>query len=140
MPTKCPFCRRNYIRSSAYVQHLRTADANLDIVLVSTVEYPSSGDSINDVETGILEHSEAYEVQESNYESDPDPTGYGLNPFTAYEPDTEILTTLRLRYPADRSIIHQPDKQLKTSTDLKKKTAISARIRWHCSVVGRVSN
>ena len=49
-------------------------------------------------------------------------------------------TTLRLRYPADRSIIHALEKQLETSTDLSKKTAISARICGHRSVVRRVSN
>jgi len=48
-------------------------------------------------------------------------------------------TTLRLRYMADRSIIHAPKKQLETSTDLSKKTVISARIRGHHLVVRRVS-
>jgi len=90
MPSKCPFCRRKYIRSGACEKHLRTAHANLDIVLASTVGYPSSGDTINDVETSILHHPEASELQDSDYESDPDPTGHELNAFTAYQSDTEI--------------------------------------------------
>jgi len=90
MPSKCPFCRRKYIRSGAYEKHLRTAHANLDIVLASTVGYPSSGDIINDVETSILHHPEASELQDSDYESDPDPTGHELDAFTAHESDTEI--------------------------------------------------
>jgi len=90
MPSKCPFCRRKYIRSGVYENHLRTAHANLDIVLGSTVGYPSSGDIINDVETSILHHPEASELQDSDYESDPAPTGHELGPFTAHESDTEI--------------------------------------------------
>jgi len=74
MPSKCPFCRRKYIRSGAYEKHLRTAHANLDIVHASTVGYPSSGDIINDVETSILHNPEASELQDSDYESDLDPT------------------------------------------------------------------
>jgi len=90
MPSKCPFCRRKYIRSGAYEKHLRTAQANLENVLASTVGYPSSGDIINDVETSILHHPEASEFQDSDYESDPDPTGQELDAFTAHESDTEI--------------------------------------------------
>jgi len=55
-------------------------------------------------------------------------------------PILRYRTTLRLRYPADRSIIHAPEKQLEMSTDWSKKTAISARIRGYRSVVGRVAN
>jgi len=51
-----------------------TADANLDIVLVSTVGYLSSGDIINDVDTSIFHHPEASALQDSDYESDQDPT------------------------------------------------------------------
>jgi len=90
MPSKCPFCRRKYIRSGAYEKHLRTAHANLDIGLASTVGYPSSGDIINDVETSILHPPEASELQDSDYESDLDPTRHELNAFTVHESDTEI--------------------------------------------------
>jgi len=90
MPSKCPFCRRKYIRAGAYETHLRTAQANLDIVLASTVGYPSSGEIINDVETSTLHQPEASELQDSDYEYDPDSTGHELNPFTAHDSDTEI--------------------------------------------------
>jgi len=90
MPSKCPFCRRKYIPSGAYEKHLRTAHAHLDIVLASTVGYPSSGDIINDVETRILHHPEASELQDSDYESHPDPTGPELDAFTAHKSDTKI--------------------------------------------------
>jgi len=90
MPSKCPFCRRKYIQSGAYKKQLPTAHANLDIVLASTVGYPSSGDIINDVETSIVHHPEASEIQDSHYESDPDPTGHELDAFAAHESDTGI--------------------------------------------------
>jgi len=48
--------------------------------------------------------------------------------------------TLRLRYPAYRTIIHPLEKQLETSIDFNKKTAIAGRISGHQSVVRRVSN
>ena len=81
MPSKCPFCRRKYIRSGAYEKHLRTAHANLDIVLTSTVR-----DTLS-METSILYNREASELQDSDYESDPDPTGHELNAFTAHQSD-----------------------------------------------------
>jgi len=42
------------------------------------------------VETGILHHPEASELQDSDYESVRDPTGHKLHAFTASESDTEI--------------------------------------------------
>ena len=73
MPTKCQFCRRKYKRSGAFEKHLRTAHANLDIVLTSTVRDTLSVNMINDVETSILHDQEASELRDSDYESDPDP-------------------------------------------------------------------
>jgi len=90
MPSKCPFCRRKYIRSGAFEKHLRTAHANLDIVLVSTVGYLSSGDIINDVETSMLHHPEASKLPDSDHEPDPDPTGHERDAFTVHQSDTEI--------------------------------------------------
>ena len=81
MPSKCPFCRRKYIQSGAYEKHLRTAHANLDIVLASTVR-----DTLS-METSILYHREASKLQDSDYESDPDPTGHELDAFTAHQSD-----------------------------------------------------
>jgi len=54
------------------------------------VGYQSSGDIINDVETSILHQVQASELQDSNYESDPDPRRHGPEAFTAHEFDTEI--------------------------------------------------
>jgi len=99
MPSKCPFCRGKYIRSGAFENHLRTVHANLDLVLVSTIGYPSCGDIINDVETKILHHPEASELQDSNYESDPDPTGHEQDVFTAHESDTEIADDSTSSFP-----------------------------------------
>ena len=81
MPSKCQFCRRKYILSGAYEKHLRTAHSNLDIVLASTVR-----DTLS-METSILYHREANELQDSDYESDPDPTGDELDALTAHQSD-----------------------------------------------------
>ena len=90
MPSKCPFCRRKYVQSGAYEKHLRTAHANLDIVLASTIRYISSVDIINDVKTSILHHREASDLRDSDYESDPDPTEHGLDAFTAPQSNSEV--------------------------------------------------
>jgi hypothetical protein len=49
-------------------------------------------DITNDVEleTSILHHPEPSEPGDSDYESDPDPTGHGLDAYTAHESDTEV--------------------------------------------------
>jgi len=116
MPSKCPFCRRKYIQSGAYEKHLRTAHANLDIALVATVGYPSSGDIINDVETCILHHPEASELQDSDSESGPDPTGHELDTSTPLESDTVIpahstssLLGRQEHYPRDGETIGDVD-------------------------------
>ena len=90
MPSKYPFCHRKYMWSGAYDKHLRTAHANLDNVLGSTVRYTSSVDIINVVETSILHHREMSELRDSDYESDPDPTGHELDVSTAHQSDTGI--------------------------------------------------
>ena len=88
MRIKCAFCRRKYARAGPYKKHLRTADPNLDIVLASTVRYTNS-----DAETDLLHH-EGQERLDSDYESEPEPTGHELDGYTddiAHESDTEIL-------------------------------------------------
>jgi len=73
---------------------MRTAHANLDIILASTVRYTSSAITYNnDTETDQLHH-EGHERPDSDYESDPDSTGHEHDPFnddTPNESDTEIL-------------------------------------------------
>ena len=39
------------------------------------------------METSISHHGEASEPQDSDHESDPDPTGHELDAFTAHQPD-----------------------------------------------------
>ena len=101
-------------------------------------------DIINDVETSILHHREASDLRDSDYESDPDPIRIPPNMGSTHLLLPSLIVryrkTLRLRYPADRSIIHAPEKQLERSTDLSKNTALSARTRGHRSVVRTVSD
>ena len=88
IPIKSAFCRRKYAWAGPYEKHLRTAHANLDIVLASTVRYTNS-----DAETDLLHH-EGQECLDSDYESEPEPTGRELDAYTdeiAHESDTEML-------------------------------------------------
>jgi len=92
MPNKCPFCRRKYSWSGAYEKHLRYAHTNLDIVLVSTIKYASSPTTNNNKGSNLLPH-EGHLRLDSDYESDPDPTGHADGAFhdISHESDTEIL-------------------------------------------------
>jgi len=129
-----------YILLGANKQRQGKAWAHQGSVLASTVESQAFSDSLNEVETRILHHPEASEPQDSDYESDPDPMGDKRDTFVLTSLILPCRTTLYLRYPADRSIIHTTEKQLKTSKDWSKKTSIAARIHGDGSVVRRVSN
>ena len=72
MPSKCSFCRKKYTQAGAYEKHLRTAHANLDIILASTVRYTSSAIAYNNDTDIDLLHQEGHERRDSVYESDPD--------------------------------------------------------------------
>ena len=90
MPSKCPFCCREYKLSCAFEKHQRTAHAKLYIILVSTIWDTLSVDMINDMKSSILHDREASELRDADYKSDPDPTGHELDAFTAHQCDTEI--------------------------------------------------
>jgi len=90
MPSKCPFCRQKYTQAAAYEKHLRTTHANVNIILASTtIRYPSSASHVLDMQTDIVG-----ERPDSDYESDPEPTGREhdvLSGDIVYESDTEVL-------------------------------------------------
>jgi len=92
MPNKCPFCGRKYSQSRAYEKHLRNAHANLDIFLASTIKYAFSLTTNHNRGSNILP-PEGYLRLDSDYESDPDPTGHAYGAFddTSHKSDTEIL-------------------------------------------------
>jgi len=87
MPSKCPFCRRKYTWFGAYEKHLRTAQAGLDILLASTVQY------IN-MESSVSHNPDPSERQDSDCESDP--AGPGSEPEEvcrdiAYKSDSQVF-------------------------------------------------
>jgi len=90
MPSKCPFCRQKYTQAAAYEKHLRTTHANVNIILASTtIPYPSSASHVLDTQTDVVG-----ERPDSDYESDPEPTGRehdGLSGDVVYASDTEVL-------------------------------------------------
>jgi len=70
MPVKCSFCHKRYERAGTYETHLRSAHANLDIVLASTIRN-SPADVLTDRGTNLSEANEPIEHSDSDYESDP---------------------------------------------------------------------
>ena len=91
MPNKYPFCRRKYSPSDAYGKHLRNAHANLDIVLGYIVQYSST--AINNDNESYIKHHDRHQAPDSDYESDPKPTGHEHDAFNDIgdQSDTEIL-------------------------------------------------
>ena len=74
MPNKCPFCRQKYTRSGADKNHMRNAHGNLNI-LTSKIKYASSATTNDTKRSNILPY-EGHLRLDSDYESDPDPTGH----------------------------------------------------------------
>jgi len=71
---------------------MRNAHANLDIVLASTIKYAFSPTTNYNKGSNILPN-EGHLRLESDYESDPDPTGHAYGTFDdiSHKSDTEIL-------------------------------------------------
>jgi len=70
MPVKCSFCRPRYEGAGAYKTHLRSAYANLDIVLASPIRNPPA-DVLTDRGTDLSDANDPIEHCDSDYESDP---------------------------------------------------------------------
>ena len=97
MPVKCSFCRKRNKRAVGYKTHLRSAHANLDIVLASTIWNPlAPADVLNDQGTDVSDANEQFEHSNSDYESDPARDTLGSErdaPRDTFmrEPETEVL-------------------------------------------------
>ena len=74
------------------MKYLGNAHANLDIVLVSTIKYASSPTTNDNKKDNILPHKGHLRL-DSDYASDPDPTGHAYGAFDdiSHDADTEIL-------------------------------------------------
>jgi len=70
MLVKCSFCRKRSERAGAYETHVRSAYANRDIVLASTIRNPPA-DVLTDRWTDLSDANEPIEHSHSDYESDP---------------------------------------------------------------------
>src|SRR5712691_5555680 len=85
------------MRAGAYEKPLRTAHANLDIVLGSWIRYPPTAEARRDTQPDPLRHTgdnELNELPDSDYESEPDDTGRDPDPFPddiIYNSDAELL-------------------------------------------------
>jgi len=95
MPVKCSFCRKRYERAGANVTHLRSAHANLDIVLASTIRNPPAN-VLSDRGSYLPDANEPIEHSDSDYESDPAGDTPGSerdapDDTPRREPETEVL-------------------------------------------------
>jgi len=95
MAVKCSFCRKRYKGAGAYEIHLRSAHANLDIVLASTIQNPPA-DVVTDRGTDLSDANEPIEHSHSDYESDPAGDTAGSERDAPHdtlrrEPETEVL-------------------------------------------------
>jgi len=95
MPVKCSFCRKIYKPAGAYVTHLRSAHANLAIVLASTIHNPHV-EVLTDRGAELSDINKPIEYSDSDYESDP--AGYTAgserdppDDTLRREPETEVL-------------------------------------------------
>jgi len=70
MPVQCSLCRKRYEHAGAYETHLRSAHANLDIVLISTIRNPRA-DILTYRGPDLCDANEPIEHSDSAYESDP---------------------------------------------------------------------
>lgn len=97
MPIKCLYCRRHYARAGPYERHLRTAHANLDIVLASTIRHTPTTNPLSDTGNDLLQSGDLPgngERTDSDYESDPGPGGCmpdATSDDVAQESDAEVL-------------------------------------------------
>jgi len=70
MPVKCSCCRKRYERAGAYETHLRSAHANLDIVLASSIRNPPA-DVLTDRGSDLSDANEPIEHFDSDYKAHP---------------------------------------------------------------------
>jgi len=94
MPVKCSFSRKRYERAGAYETHVRSAHANLDIVLASTIQNPPT-EVHTDRGTNLSDPNEPSEHSDSDYESGPAGDTAGSEHDTPddtlrREPETEV--------------------------------------------------
>jgi len=95
MPVKGSFCRKRNERAGTYETHLRSAHANIDIILASTIRNPPA-DLFTDRGTDLSDANEPIEQSDSEYESDPAGDTAGSerdapDDTLRWEPKTEVL-------------------------------------------------
>jgi len=105
-PVKCSFCRKRYERAGAYETDLRSAHANLDIILASTIRNPPP-EVLTDRGTDLSDANEPIEDSDSDYESDPAGDTAGSerdapDDTLRREPETEVLQANTYPVPAEQ--------------------------------------
>jgi len=145
MPVKCSFCRQRYQCAGAYKTHWRSAHANLDIVLASTIRNPPA-EVLTDRGTDLSDASETIEHSDYDYELAPAGDTAGSerdapDDTLRREPETEVLEDNT--YPVaeeNRTIIRTPGKLLVRFKSIRKNAEICARTHGLRLLLHKVSN
>ena len=144
MPVKCSFCRKRYERAGAYKTHLRSAHANLDIVLSSTIRNPPA-DVLTDRGTDLSTPTNPSNtpIQTTNQilpEIQPVVSTTHLMIRLSGNPKQKYSRATRTQSLRNRMIIREPGKPLERLKSISKNAGICARAHWLPLLLQKVSN
>jgi len=146
MPVKCSFCHKRDDRASAYETHLRSAHANLDILLASTIRNPfAPADVLNHWRTYVSDPNEHFEHSNSECQSDPGGDTPGTNSDApddtlTRKPETEVLMDNTNPVAEEQEDYLATGKPLERLQSILKNTGICARTHRYCLPMHKVSN
>jgi len=144
MPVKCSFCRPRYERAGAYKTHLRSAYANLDIVLASTIRNPPA-DVLTDRGTDLSDANEPIEHCDSDYESDPAGDTAGSerdapDDKLRQEAEPDVVDDNTYQVTVEQEDIRAPGKPLERLKSISKNAGVCARTHGLRLLLHKVSN
>jgi len=135
---------QRYARAGPYETHLRSAHANLDIVLASTIRN-APADVLTDRGTDLSDANKPMEHSDSDYKSDPAGETTGSERDTPddrlrREPETEVLEDHRYAVAAEQEDYPGAGKPLERLKSIRKNAGICARTHGLCLLLHKVSN
>jgi len=144
MPVKGSFCRKRSDRAGAYETRLRSAHANLDIVLASTIGNPPA-DVLTDRGTNLSDSNETIEHSDLDYESDSAGDTAGSerdapDDRLRREPETEVLEDNTYPVAAEQEDYPGAGKPLERLKSIRKNEGICARSYGLRLLLHKVSN
>ena len=144
MLVKSSFCRNRYEPAGAYETYLRSAHANHDIVVASTIQNPPA-DILTSRGTELSEANEPIEHSDSDYKPDPagDTAGSQRDApdnTLRREPETEVLADNTPPVAAEEEDYPRAGKPLERLKSIRNNAEIWARTQGLCLLLHKVSN